>query len=202
MSLSFIAVFVSQYYQNRIPTTSDCADSAIVTRSQVTTEREKFCFCSGLGASELVSESSFCSTYLAQYSIAKGLIFMTALSTVLVNFLLQVFMDKLATLERHSSVTSQQRGVTSRLFWGLLFNTGVIILIVNADLTPYIGGLSDFALVRLLLPGKCSEFEPDWFFEVGVSILITMFLNSLNPHLLSMLAIPYDQCRRNKCTKY
>jgi hypothetical protein len=196
MSVSFIAVFVSQYYQNRLPTTTSCATAPITTQAQVVDTQSRFCYCGGLPADQLYEQSSFCSQYLAQYAIAKGLIFMTAISTVLVNFLLQVFMDRLAVLERHSSITSQQRGVTSRLFWGLFFNTAVIILIVNANIAPYIGDLS---FLSSLFPGKYSEFEPDWYYEVGVSVLITMFLNSMNPHLLSLLAIPYDRCRRERC---
>ena len=197
MSVSFVAVFVSQYYQNRLPTTTSCATAPITTQQQVVDEQSRFCYCGGLPADQLYDQSSFCSQYIAQYAIAKGLIFMTAISTVLVNFLLQVFMDRLAVLERHSSITSQQRGITSRLFWGLFCNTTVIILVVNANISPYIGVSFDF--LSGLFPGQYSEFEPDWYYEVGVSVLITMFLNSMNPHLLSLLAIPYDRCRRERC---
>lgn len=123
--------------------------------------------------------------------------FLTAFCTVLVNIMLQVFMDRLAVMERHSSLTSQQRGVTSRLFIGLFLNTGVIILIVNANLAPYVGD----TIFRSILPGKFSEFEPDWFYSVGVSILLTMFVNAFNPHLMSLLTVPWDKFKRNKCAK-
>ena len=70
----------------------------ISTQDQVTDEDSRFCCCSGLGPSELYSASSFCKSYLVKFALAKGLVFMTAASTVLVNALLQMFMDKLATL--------------------------------------------------------------------------------------------------------
>lgn len=199
MSLSFVAVYVSQYYQGLIPSTTSCAQSAITSIDQVTDSTTKYCYCSGLSTSELYEAHSYCSSYIAQYAIAKSLIFLTALSTVLVNFILQVLMDKLAVLERHSSLTSQQRGVTSRLFWGLFFNTAVIILIVNADLEPYLNGR--FAWVYSILPGDFADFSQEWFYQVGVSIMITMFLNTVNPHLLSLSTIPWDSCRREKCAK-
>jgi hypothetical protein len=243
MSVSFVAVFVSQYYQQSLPSTVTCAQAGITSQDQVHDRESLFCFCGGLDAGKLLTEySNYCSDFVLKFSIAKGLIFLTAASTVIVNALLQMFMDRLAKLERHGSVTSQQRGITSRLFWGLWFNTGVIILLVNADVKPYVG--------RALLPGDYSDFDVDWFNEVGVSVLVTyvhrsmrarmslfcivcparccdwmlivsslltpfslsshppfafchsMFLNSMNPHLRSLLAIPYDTCRRNKCAKY
>jgi len=192
MSVSFAAVFVSQYYQTSLPTTVSCVEAGIVTREQVVDDESLYCFCGALDTTKLLTEySSFCSDYIWASSVAKGLIFLTAASTVLVNALLQMFMDRLARLERHGSVTSQQRGITARLFWGLWFNTGVIILLVNADVEPY--------FKKNLLPGRYADFDVGWFNEVGVSILITMFLNSQNPHLRSLLAIPYDACRRKHC---
>jgi len=205
MSGSFAAVFVSQYYQSRIPSSLDCEGYPRRTLDEAREasafdERAQFCYCASLSAGDLYSETGFCGDYLKQFGISQGLLFLTATCTVLVNALLQLFMDRLAALERHNSVTSHQRGVTSRLFWGLFFNTGVIIVLVNADFSPY---LLDMGFANVLLTiGKYSDFEASWYREVGVSILLTMFLNTMNPHLLSMLAIPWDAMRRKRCKRW
>ena len=176
MSVSFVAVFVSQYYQQSLPSTVTCAQAGIISQDQVHDRESLFCFCGGLDAGKLLTEySNYCSDFVLKFSIAKGLIFLTAASTVIVNALLQMFMDRLAKLERHGSVTSQQRGITSRLFWGLWFNTGVIILLVNADVKPYVG--------RALLPGDYSDFDVDWFNEVGVSVLVTYVHRSMRARM-------------------
>ncbi len=63
-------------------------------------------------------------------------------------------MNKLSKIERHPSLTSQQRGAASRLFIALFVNTAVIILIVNADLSPYFGQIG----LGFLLSGHYTDF--------------------------------------------
>jgi hypothetical protein len=192
MSVSIAAVAASQWYQSSKPSTTDCLTQPYLTVQQVENAPNHgtalYCYCAGLSTHDLLNQSNFCSDYIWRYTVSKGLIFIMATSTVLVNVILQVTMDYLARMEKHSSVTSEQRGISSRLFWGLFLNTGVIILWINANLTPYVG-----STLGVVFPGKFSDLSQDWYYEVGVSILITMFLNTMNPHLRSLLAIPSER---------
>ena len=72
------------------------------------------------------------------------------------------------------------------MFVGLFFNTALIILCVNAK-------FEDFSLV-FLFRGEYEDFHPEWYEIVGVSLLLTMVMNTLNPHVIPLVLYPFQQC--------
>jgi hypothetical protein len=81
----------------------------------------------------------------------------------------------------------------SKLFVGLFLNTGIILLVVNANLTYFIADLG----FTVALDGQFDDFVFDWFSTVGVSLVLTMFFNMFNPHIFPLLCVPYRSCRRS-----
>jgi hypothetical protein len=186
--ISAVIVYIAAYFQNRIPQAGDCSSAEA---------NAQYCYCKSLSSTQLLSEQSQCSDYIAAEALRSGLVFITATSTVFVNGLILILTRKIAQLERHSSRTSQQRGIANKLSIGLFINTGLILLLVNANLTPFVG--TNLGL-RYLLSGAFSDFVSDWYVVVGNSILITMCINIFTPIIWSFLACFYDQCKRKKCT--
>ncbi len=97
----------------------------------------------------------------------------------------------LARFEKHSSVTSENSAIAKKLFVGLFVNTAVIVLLVNTRWRsgPQLSGSQLFV-------GQYADFTAEWFSTVGASIFFTLVLNTANPHLVPVLAIPWRALRR------
>lgn len=57
------------------------------------------------------------------------------------------------------------------------------------------GNLSRFHLGELF-HGSYDDVNSDWYRDVGVSIMLTMTLNVINPHIMPVLEIPISAIRR------
>ena len=84
-------------------------------------------------------------------------------------------------LEKHVSRTREELELTWKLFLGLFVNTGLITLAVNADMSEWVE----------IWTGPHADFTPDWYFTVGVSLVITLLVNMVNPHFINIMYIPY-----------
>lgn len=60
------------------------------------------------------------------------------------------------------------------------------MLLVNGNLRRYVGNFgSSFGLFE----GSHADITAEWYQDVGVSILITMLLNTVNPHIVPVIMI-------------
>jgi hypothetical protein len=164
LSITLGVVYAAQYYQRELPQTKECPDA--VSREEAESDAAKrACFCADLSlGSLLLDESELCDSYLRDATIAKLFILATSVCVVLVNFVLRFVVRCLSRCEKHHSLSSQQRNVTRSMFIGLFLNTGVVLLLVNADLTKYIGSrfgigfaLRTFCVFSFLLSSSLSS---------------------------------------------
>ena len=64
------------------------------------------------------------------------------------------------------------------MFYAQFFNTGFLILLVNANLSE-----QDFLpdSMKNALNGPFADYVPDWYGDVGLKILQTMVINAIMP---------------------
>lgn len=68
-------------------------------------------------------------------------------------------------------------------------NTAVIILLVNFRLNFYLYGIP-------IIAGQYSEFSVDWYRMVGSTIILTMLLRLITPHIITSFYILIKLCKR------
>ena len=74
---------------------------------------------------------------------------------------------------------SQQMGIISKaVFLAQFFNTGIIILMVNANLVEH-----EPKEITKIFRGLYTDYTPDWFQEVGMKIIVTYFVQSFIPFI-------------------
>lgn len=75
----------------------------------------------------------------------------------------------------------------TQLFFTQLINTGFVYLLVNTHFSTD---------VEWLAIGSYTDFSASWFSTVGVSIMVTMGLNIVFPHLTPIMRLCLDSCKR------
>jgi len=196
ISVSMAVVYTAQVYQRQLPQEEDCPTQ--VTRADAEADPTlKECYCRQLGT-DVLDERPFCNDWIEQFTITRILIVVSAMTIVIVNVLLKVVTTKLGRFEKHFSVTSEQSAITRKLFVGLFLNTGLVMLMVNWDLESSVGSSIG---TEILFAGEYSDFTPDWYQIVGVSIVFTMMLNMFNPHILAIMDMPVQRCKRKRQAK-
>ena len=88
------------------------------------------CFCSNLPYTERATDST-CRNYYASVGKAEAITVFAAIVVVLVNSLMEIFIQKLVSYEKHHSEDTMNRSVFQRLFVLKYINTCGVFLILN-----------------------------------------------------------------------
>lgn len=121
---------------------------------------------------------------------------------VLVNLILKKTTIYLVTwigYDTHSEIMTK---ITNGVLLVLFFNTGILMLIVNANLSEvsnYLGQIFD---------GQYYDYSPTWYSKPGNTLVHTMLLNAFMPFIFEALEclerwifIAYDSKMWCKCGK-
>ncbi len=65
-----------------------------------------------------------------------------------------------------------------------LFNTGIVIVLVNANIKAVQDWYKDFPFFT----GKYRDFDPGWYSDVGSTIFFYMILNIITPHIAPIIS--------------
>lgn len=71
--------------------------------------------------------------------------------------------------------------ITNSVFMGLFFNTGVLFMLTNAnlsDVSPALGKVFD---------NKYFDYSPRWYAMVGATLVQTMLINAFMPPIFEIL---------------
>jgi len=131
------------------------------------------CYCGDLGIVEKF-EDNVCFNLAKSQILSDSLTFFASLIVVLMNDFFVFLMRKMARVEKHHSVETEEGSMFRRIFLLKFVNTGVIILLLNSEI------LKEFLGIEIV---SSDEFSTEWFMTSGVSIILVMMFNILGPHL-------------------
>ena len=207
LSVTTGVVYAAQYvHNNKIPQVVGCEGTdkvnddsfdlmdAYNNNADGSYTDEINCYCSQLSLSALVFDQQYCTQYIQSYALNNALILLTAFTTIATNMLIQYAVTKISQFERHTSRSSQQLRMAHKLSIGLILNTGIIIVLVNADLAAL---LDPLGLAAISNSSGYSDLTTYWYNSVGSSVTITMLIGILNPACLQLVAIALDYYKRN-----
>ena len=105
------------------------------------------------------------------------------LGVLVVNVLLSDLMEKLVAMRRNYSRTGELCSVAKRVFLTQFMNTALVSLAVNGNLSQVVDG-------RTPLSGPHEDLSAEWYRQVGSSLLFTMVINCVAPHV-RYVVIPF-----------
>jgi len=121
-----------------------------------------------------------CSEWSTDSILTSSLPFVIVMIITIINVLLQYLFNFLSSFEKHRSWSSELVSKILKTFVAQALNTGVIILIVNARFTR--------VAVKAVFEGTYDDVSSEWFFEVAVTILITMIINIINVPMILIVS--------------
>lgn len=120
--------------------------------------------------------------------LTKALPFIIVFAIIITNMIMQFVFKALAAFEKHFSVTSELFSRTIKIFIAQFLNTAIIILVVNTRFTQV--PIVDF------LNGVYNDLIPEWYFNVGTTIIITMFINMFSLPIVNLIFAFIKGCVR------
>lgn len=88
------------------------------------------------GPQNLVTEEGdVCLSFTKEYLLSQALLIVAVLAVTMINTVLKAILVHVTPLERHASFTGFHHAVTVKLFFALVINTGLTVLLVNAHLS-------------------------------------------------------------------
>lgn len=118
---------------------------------------------------------------------------------IAVNLILKALIIALITWVKEDTVSQQLSSITNGVFIAQFFNTGFLLLLVNANMTEH-----EPSEVTQYFKGPFYDYMPRWYSEVGMKIVQTMMINSILPYvtLVTGFAIPgIKRALDRKCKK-
>lgn len=122
----------------------------------------------------------YCSDWLYSYSVNNTLIWCMVLVMSMINVMLKVALRILSEYERRHDKTDLVISNTFKMFFVQFCNTALIILIVNAKL-DFMPSWSP------IFNGDYDDFTTEWYRQIGVSIILTMLIGVVSPHLANSM---------------
>jgi hypothetical protein len=133
-----------------------------------------------------------CASYVDDFVLFSTLLALVAGVQVLVNVLMTFVLNKSTDFEKHASTVSRSKSLLVRVGIAQVINTGILILCVSAFIPaiPTSGSLPT---------AKYGDFDRRWYRSQGPSIVVSMMVQALLPHVLSVLqfcAFRFTRCCR------
>ena len=93
-----------------------------------------------------------------------------------VNLALKAIIIALVEWVGEETLSEQKSSITRGVLFAQFFNTSILILLVNANLSEH-----EPKVVTQFFHGPFSDYVPSWYLEVGTKVLQTMIINSFMP---------------------
>lgn len=128
--------------------------------------------------SEVIFSEPICKQYANDLLWSKILGQSIAFIIIAVNLILKAVIIQLCFWIGEDTESEQKAIITNGVFYAQFFNTGFLILLVNANLSEQTF-IPDS--MKDALNGPFSDYVPDWYGDVGLKILQTMVINAIMP---------------------
>jgi hypothetical protein len=154
------------------------------------------CFCKYSKAKNLLTDDTtgkingkfICDYYYSDKDVSKAMGLAIAIFIVVINLVLQRIIIGLVDWIGEDTHSQQLETITNLVFLAQFFNTGLLMLLINANMTEH-----SPHFITNLLAQDYYDYVPMWYSDVGYQILQTMLINAIKPPIMVALtgwAIP------------
>lgn len=136
------------------------------------------CYCEQMGLAALAADkNSICSTYFNQYLGGEALGELVTVVITVVNILIRTLCIFLITRIGYWTVTAEISAVAVSVYVTTFFNTGILLLLADADLSQ----IAWLSWVPFVQNGPFPDLTEEWYIVIAPSLILTMVLNALSP---------------------
>ena len=135
-----------------------------------------------------------CKEWVLAYLKFNSVTYAITIIIPVLNALITVTLTKLTNVEKNKSLTSDKSSNMFKIFIGQFINTGLNLLIVNANVPAIREWNKNFPILN----GVYSDFTSGWFKNVGCTIFFTMIISIVTPHL-GIIIEAFITCIRRLC---
>lgn len=204
---SIVVIYVMKAYDSSLPSDVYCVEvlkinlnlSFSAAEKIYTSNNESFCYCKFQSWSDIMSDTdinSYCSYFIFKITTNLMIKFCSSCGVIFINFLLRTIFKRLSKFERVSNKTKEQLNIMIKVFIAQFINTALIILIVNANFDK-VSAVYYIPYTKEIFSGEFSDFTREWYVNIGESLVFTMIVCIVSPHLLTLMIIcPFNYCKR------
>lgn len=134
-------------------------------------------------ASATLDPSDECYEFWKNKAPLFGYTFMLSIIIAATNFFIRFQMSMFVNFEKHHSLIPMQISLSRRIFLTLVFNTGLVIFLVNEDWSLIGLGFIN----RLSGLDGYTDFTTTWYADVGLQVIFIMLINTFAPQLFVLI---------------
>ncbi|GBG27280.1 Hypothetical Protein FCC1311_035022 [Hondaea fermentalgiana] len=128
----------------------------------------------------------YCAEYWSDRTYAIAVQVFVSFATLVMNTIIFFFLTGTAYMMKYTSVVRRELDIMRRLFITTYLNTGLVVLVVNADFQSVLDTTFN-SFGQWLFQGNFDDFTQEWFRVVGVEIIMFAALNVLAPHIYPLV---------------
>lgn len=122
-------------------------------------------------ASKIFEPAPICREYVEDQIASLGWTQAAGQAIVVINYVLRLFIIKLIIYIGKDTESEQTRLITNGVFIVQFFNTGILLLLVNANLSE------QNSLLGIFVNGQLKDFNAEWFSDIGNTMIGAMMFN-------------------------
>ena len=100
---------------------------------------------------------------------------------IVVNIILRELIIVLVTWVGYNTMSHQMTRITNGVFIALFFNTGILLVLSEANLSD----VSDIASV--IFDDTFYDYSPQWYATIGKTLVTTMLINAFMPPIFELI---------------
>lgn len=137
---------------------------------------------------DLTEQPAYCEDWLSYYGMQQGLTYGTSILTVGINLIMCQLIIFTISFEKRMTNNEETQQQYIRILVLTFVNIGLLVLLVNMDLTFGDGGY----LGLPILNGEFGDLNSEWYGKIGVTISFSMVLSIFTTHIsyFAFAAIP------------
>ena len=163
----------------------------------------QYCFCQDkyqVNGYQFVSDINFgsetiCKDWLDLYIKTTAINAAIVIIVPIINSLLFIMLKLLTSFERNKDLTSDMMSNFIKIMIMQSINTGLIILLVNLRSTTVREEIPKFPI----LTGNFKDLDPQWYLNVGTTIILYMIINIITPHIAAIFSKIFKECKLCCC---
>lgn len=133
-----------------------------------------------------------CQDWITAYLKFNTITYAIIIIIPILNSLITVSLTSLTDVEKNKSLTDDKSSNMFKIFVGQFINTGLNLLIVNANVPAIRQWNNNFPILN----GVYQDFSSGWFKNVGCTIFFTMIISIITPHIGILLGYILSCIRR------
>ena len=123
-----------------------------------------------------------CEDYFGSYYTTLLLTNTVMVVIIAINYILKMACIALITWIKYDTYSEMMSKIVNGVFVALFFNTGLLLLLTNANVSDVSDWLSN------VFSGQFYDYSPKWYANVGSVLVSTMYLNAFMPPVYELIA--------------